>query len=350
MTNIKFYPLPDGQFVVSYFDELRRTRIQEAFTDERKAKDFYTGLKSRRPVREQKRSLKNCTIEELMEVFIEEMPDATLNKAPQLIRDFLDSFALFKIEDLDEARLRSFYMRQKLENDYTNHSLSTRKYQIQGFFKWLITRGIVEVSPQETIRMGKSKQFRRKPVHLRPEKFEEVIARAREFSPGLIYPILLLMNDTAAKTGDVVTLKWSDIDFKNKRVRLPGYVKVQPRENAISEATVAALKRVDSGGEMVFTNLEGRPTRKDLLMKELKGFQKRAGLVSDWYFRDLRHSFAVNFMQSGGRIERLQKILGHWHPRLTEELYGSFRINSVDPMDFEGVPGTGDFSSETDKF
>jgi integrase len=350
MTNIKFYPLPDGQFVVSYFDELRRIRLQQTFVDEKKAADHYNALKSRRPVRDQKRSLTHCTTEELMEVFLEEMPDASLTRSPQLIRYFLESFSFFKIGDIDELQLRSFYTRQKIEYDYTNHSLSTRKYQIQGFFKWLIKRGVIQTSPQELIRMGKSSVYKRKPIHLAVEDIQQAIAKAKELSPGFLYPILLLVEQTAAKTSDMATLKWTDIDFKNRRIRYQGGTKIQRRDLEISAVTAEALRRIDPASEFVFTTLEGKTLQKHILTRELKVFQRKAGIETTWVFRDLRHSFAVNYMKAGGDTEVLQKILGHWHPRLTEELYGRFRVHNLDFMDFEGVPGTGGVSSEASEF
>jgi len=58
-------------------------------------------------------------------------------------------------------------------------------------------------------------------------------------------------------------------------------------------------------------------------------------------FRDLRHSFAVNFLKAGGDIRDLQKILGYAHLRMTEELYGQFKTQTADFFDLEVVPGTG---------
>lgn len=135
--DIKYYPLPNGDFVVSYFDTLRRYRIMYTFKEESKATEEFNKLRMWKPIKEEKRTLANCTTEELITIFLEEIPDATLRKSPQLVRDFLDQFAFHKINQIDEVSLRSFYQRQKLEYDYTSHSLATRKYQIQGFFKWL---------------------------------------------------------------------------------------------------------------------------------------------------------------------------------------------------------------------
>ncbi len=214
----------------------------------------------------------------------------------------------------------------------------------------MISRGIVESSPQDLIRMGKARQYRKRTTHIPVEKIAEILEKASELSPGLLYPILSLVAQTAAKTSDLSQLKWNDLDLKTRVVRYSGSTKIRAREIEFSENCAAALRRLDQSSDLVFTTLEGRPLQKHTLVRELRIFQRSANFETDWAFRDLRHSYAVNFMRAGGAIEDLQKILGHWHPRLTEELYGQFKTHKVDLEDFDGVPGTGEISSEIYKF
>ena len=109
----------------------------------------------------------------------------------------------------------------------------------------------------------------------------------------------------------------------------------------MSTELVSVLKQVDQISENVFTNLEGRPLRKEVLVRELRILKKQLGLTEDWVFRDLRHSFGVNFLKAGGDIDELQKVLGHHHVRMTEELFGRFKIQKADFFDLTVVPGTG---------
>ncbi|RYZ80370.1 MAG: hypothetical protein EOP04_25990 [Proteobacteria bacterium] len=339
--DIRYYPLPSGEFVVSYYDSLKRERAAETFKEEWKATEAYNRLRMWKPIKEQRRPFKECSIEELLGVYAEEVPEASLMKSPQLIRDFLNQFALYKPSQIDELSMRSFYQRQKLEYDYTSHSLATRKYQLQGFFKWMVSRGIVEDSPQSKITMGRSKVYRRKHIWVKPDKIRGLLAEAKKRSPGFLYPILKLVDETAAKTSEIIDLRWQDIDLIEKCVFLRAGEKIQLRKLPISEDLVAAVKAIDQIGEFVFTNLEGRPLRKEALVRELRILKRQCGLEQDWVFRDLRFSFAVNFLKAGENISDLQKVLGHQHVRMTEELYGRFKSIKTDFFDVEGVPGTG---------
>lgn len=340
-TDIKYYPLPNGEFVVSYWDSLRRLRIQKTYLEELKATEAYNELRTRKPIKESKRSIKDFSVEELISVYLDEVPEATLGKSPQLIKDFLDQFSLYRCDQIDELAMRCFYQKQKLEYDYTSHSLATRKYQIQGFFKWMVSRGIIQSSPQSKISMGRSKVYRRPPIWVKPHQIQEVIKGAKVRSPGFLYPILLLISETAAKTSDIIEMKWRDLDLKNGRVSFHEREKIQARKLQISEGVVNALKLLDPISEYVFTNLEGRPLRKEVLVRELRILKRQLGLTEDWVFRDLRHSFGVNFLKAGGDIKELQRIMGHHHVRMTEELFGRFKAQRADFFDLEVVPGTG---------
>lgn len=350
--DIRFYPLPTNEFIVSYYDSLRRIRIQKSFLEEQKATLYFNELKSYRPIKEEKRSLKACNIEELLQVYFDEVPEASLNRSAQLIQDFLRQFALFKPEEIKEIQLRAFYQKQKLEYNYTNYSLSTTKYKVQGFFKWMVSRGILEDSPQSKIVFGKSKVYRRPQIWVKPSAIQKLLEGAKKHSPGFLYPIILLINETALRTNEIVNLKWNQIDFKNKIVSLPEGENIRLRKLDLTDELVSAIKRIDQISQYVFTTLEGRQLRKEILVRELKILKRKIDLEdTKWVFRDLRFSYAVNFLKAGKDIKDLQVILGHKHLLMTKELYGHYQVGSAEFLDIhEVVPGTEVDSSESYKF
>lgn len=190
--------------------------------------------------------------------------------------------------------------------------------------------------------MGRSKVYRRRLIWVKPEVFKKIVQDAKIHSPGFLYPILLLVFETAAKTSDLLNLKWRDLDLKNKKVHFHESEKIQSRHLDISDDLVAAFKRIDQISENVFTNLEGRPLRKEVLVRELRILKRQLGITEDWVFRDLRYSFGVNFLKTGAQITTLKEVMGHNHVRMTEELYGQFKLHSADFFDIEVVPETGE--------
>lgn len=92
--------------------------------------------------------------------------------------------------------------------------------------------------------------------------------------------------------------------------------------------------------EYVFTNLEGRPLVIEILTRELRILKRKAQIKSEWVFRDIRHSFAINFLQNSGEIFDLQKYMGHSHIRMTEELYGRHKAFKIDLFKINEVEET----------
>ena len=62
----------------------------------------------------------------------------------------------------------------------------------------------------------------------------------------------------------------------------------------------------------VFTKRSGLPFDiNHMAQREFKGMLLKANLPSSVRFHDLRHTYASQFVMSGGKLEVLQKLLGH---------------------------------------
>ena len=216
----------------------------------------------------------------------------------------------------------------------------------------MVSRGILEDSPQSKIVFGKSKVYRRPQIWVKPSTIQKLSDGAKKHSPGFLYPIILLINETALRTNEIINLKWNQIDFKNKFISLPEGENIRLRKLDLTDELVSAIKRIDQISQYVFTTLEGRQLRKEILVRELKILKRKIDLVdTKWVFRDLRFSYAVNFLKAGKDIKDLQVILGHKHLLMTKELYGHYQVCSAEFLDIhEVVPGTEVDSSESCKF
>ena len=147
--------------------------------------------------------------------------------------------------------------------------------------------------------------------YLKAEQVKSLLENATPVSK----PILMFALYTGMRKGEILALRWEHIDCnqriitveettegstKSKKVR---YVPINP--NLLVELRKWKLK---SRSEYVFPGPDGN-MRKDF-RDALENALKRAGLPRI-RVHDLRHTFAANFMMSGGNILSLQKILGH---------------------------------------
>ncbi|MEK7356752.1 MAG: tyrosine-type recombinase/integrase, partial [Bdellovibrionota bacterium] len=126
---------------------------------------------------------------------------------------------------------------------------------------------------------------KRKHIWVKSEQIKSLLAAAKKHSPGFLYPILLLVHETAAKTSDIIELKWQDVDLKGQKIVLREGEKIQLRVLPISDELTTTFKSLDQLGEHVFTNLEGRPLYKQCLVRELRILKRQLGIEQDWVFR-----------------------------------------------------------------
>lgn len=70
----------------------------------------------------------------------------------------------------------------------------------------------------------------------------------------------------------------------------------------------------------------------------IKSTLVRAGIKKKLRFHDLRHTFAANYMMSGGSITTLNKILGHSTLQMTMRYIHfsqDFIESEIDKLDFD---------------
>jgi len=169
---------------------------------------------------------------------------------------------------------------------------------------------------------------------------EQVKKLLKNASPNA-RPILMLAVYTGMRKGEILALKWEHIDFEKKIIKVEEtpegstkskkvrYIPIHP--DLLIELKKLKLK---SRSEYVFPAEDGG-MRKDF-RKALNYALKRAGLPRI-RIHDLRHTFAANFIMSGGNILTLQKILGHSDLKMTmryAHLAPDFFHQEIEKMNF----------------
>ena len=136
------------------------------------------------------------------------------------------------------------------------------------------------------------------------------------------YPIIKLFAETGVKVTEVVELKWTQVDFVRRTIQFSGTDRSQARTVPISEelAGILAANRQDTG--LVFKTFYREPFTHVKLARAINEFKDRGLYRRAWNLLDLRHSFGVNFLASGGSLRDLQLIMGHASIFDTKRLYG----------------------------
>ncbi len=156
--------------------------------------------------------------------------------------------------------------------------------------------------------------------------------------------LILMAVTTGMRQGEILALRWSDIDLKEKVVRVrrslsittEGVSFVPPksakgkRSIGLTSSTVRVLEdhRAEGGepdGEdLVFGSSTGTPwAPQNLVRRNFKPLLKRAGLP-DIRFHDLRHTCATLLFSRNVHPKIVQEMLGHGSITLTLDTYSHY--------------------------
>lgn len=80
---------------------------------------------------------------------------------------------------------------------------------------------------------------------------------------------------------------------------------------------------------MVFLTYYKEPFTKTKLARLINEFKIKTKSKIKWTHLDLRHSYAVNYLKTGGEIKTLQYLLGHYKVFDTKLLYGEVIKNKI---------------------
>jgi len=127
--------------------------------------------------------------------------------------------------------------------------------------------------------------------------------------------------ETGAKSSEIIDLKWDAVDFKKGTITFPGNKILQERVIPISKELQATLASRRPVLDYVFTSIHDEKMTKRKISEYINKFKAHYGITDKWMYFDLRHSFAHNFMQNGGSLEKLREMLGLRSQQTLEVVY-----------------------------
>lgn len=122
-------------------------------------------------------------------------------------------------------------------------------------------------------------------------------------------PIIITALHTGMRRGEILNLKWSNIDFAQGFIELLETKSGKSRKIPISASLHQVLKAIKPTSEYVFVNPLTNEPYKDL-KKSFHTVLEKAG-IKDFRFHDLRHTVATRLVEKGIDLTVVQEILGH---------------------------------------
>lgn len=175
------------------------------------------------------------------------------------------------------------------------------------------------------------------------EEFKAFIAVCEEERFKLVYEFLYI---TGCRKGETLALKWEDIDFEKKLVKIDktltrrtidGKHKLSSTKNETSDRSVTLpanycerlSKYRDANKDCLYIFGAGdKPMHENMLMRYFKAYAKKAG-VKEIRIHDLRHSCASLLISQGISIVAVSSRLGHKNITQTLNTYSHLMPNEA---------------------
>lgn len=241
-----------------------------------------------------------------------------------------------------------------------NHYLSV----INRIFKYAVLMDIINSNPFDKVIKPKSRQTQRKGNFLTKEELKEFLKLAQTATLSYFFPLVHLMSYTGLRQGEALALKWSDIDFENKKITVSKTAVRIKEKQTLQTPKTKNSKRVISIDPTTLSILKSwKKDQIKIYFKNGKHFKGEENFIftnkwGDWvhihnfirYFKrfiadhklkpitphGLRHTHASLLFSAGVEPKNISDRLGHSTVQITLDLYTHIteeqRTDTVDKL------------------
>lgn len=253
---------------------------------------------------------------------------ATLNE----FQSYCADRKIINVEDVTPSIIKSYivFLQQERNNNPTTRN--SKLHHLKIFFNYLQECEIIDEKHNPTKKIPYAKTELKIEVfndyHIKQmlNYFRRLKTREKSLYAYRGYAMILTLLGTGMRLGELVNLKWNDIDFANGTVVVFGKKRQQssiPITNKLvkelAEYRIFCEQEFGDLSPYVFVNRQN----KQLTTNAVKCIFKRLKKIMN--FKDVRlschtfrHTFAHRFLQAGGDVFTLQKMLRHSDLSMTE--------------------------------
>lgn len=227
------------------------------------------------------------------------------------LNSFIENTRIREPEDITVMKVQD-YLTKIATKGGSASTIKGYRTAISTFCEFLSTRHILTENPCRHIKAPK--MTRLPPRYLNEAEYEIALKVARD--NGIYLEVL-----TALKTGMRMTeirfMRWEDIKWEQNLILIPKTKSNRPRSIHLHPELATALKPIAKKSGPVFVGQKGGYVGEKQWRELLRPLQAaipkfkdgHKGVGAAWHL--FRHTFASRYVQAGGDIYRLSKILGH---------------------------------------
>ncbi len=202
-----------------------------------------------------------------------------------------------------------------LSNDLSNATKNRYKAVVSVIFSYACRQYGLTHNPVQNIRSLPENNARTR--FLSNDERSRLFKACRCSKWDKLYLLVLLAITTGARRGELLGLKWNDIDFDRQTAYVKTTKNGQPKVMPLTKEVVKELNRFkEQKSELIF-NSELKPEKPFEFRKQWVNVLKDAE-INEFRFHDLRHSCASYLAQSGASLLEIADVLGHRQISMTQ--------------------------------
>ena len=261
----------------------------------------------------------------------------------RIYKHIIPEIRYIPLNQLTQSDLQQFYAREKSDGrkiraDVYGTGLSDRVIRAihancRSALEKAVQEGLIKTNPAIGCKLPPKKS--REMKVLTQNEIVRFLNRAKEEG---YYELFLLELGTGMRRGEILALKWSDLNFKTGELQITRQVNVIHGETIISEPKTKSsirtvilpplLRKILSKykktveSELIFPSPidDTKPRNPSAVRKRLQLILERAGCPKI-RFHDLRHTFSTMALENGMDIKTLSATLGHISSETTIDIY-----------------------------
>ena len=220
----------------------------------------------------------------------------------------------------------------ELNGRFATRSVKRKIASLRGYYEWMEEEGVIEESPFHRLKIRLREPFRL-PSAMSLKEVERILTAVYE--DGMHYTrqgpalttqflhyrdilVIELLFATGVRVQELCSIRYSDMDFFHRTVRIIGKGNKERLVYFGNEAVENALKRYQwirrelcFGGDSLLVNKFGEPLSTQAVRNIVKKYVSLAGIERNITPHSFRHTFASLLLEEGVDLRYIQEFLGH---------------------------------------